>query len=745
MDEQIENEDNTHHEEVENSNDGQQNSEDGISFSSERGQDIEHQDSEESNHVKFDILDDSESSNEMNYLPGLLIALIPLIKLFIILPGKIMRVILQVGDFYYLIQILNITVDFLTILLVGSYQISKSVGSIITLLFSLLLGNLLAVPAWEFFQFRWIKNHNPFETFFDICNLRKCFKNYETKEVYRINKITNYFAGVFAYFYLWAIIDFMSSKGKVFDIMNLLVILIIPGIKFAMIYVSLIVMLFVNIFRYKKQENSTDEDNEVENEDESETDQPVNKYIEIRNPFILAQFPNKETLREYRHNIKVKYIVFEVIKSVIIFVELIMLLIIYAKYQIKAGGVIFSLVVFIYISLFSLLISMPIWIINIFHRWDCLNIIEAIENINEKVRMNPIFNGFKYVCAFFQLLMPLFVCILLSIEGNRTAKTYFYTLSEEVSWNGSISNNFPYSSPISSVKSSMCFTNIYGLNLIQIAAIAAAPYYSDIKHFQDLISNSFFKDKEYDINLTFLKQKDDEPVLLRANFDNEETDFHLTIFSVRGSRTPVDWWLDVEMFVSSAMLTVARWIPILQRQEGTASKVVSKFMTLPLTLMAEATYTYKYINMLTPEISNFLNIEENKNRNILFTGHSLGGGLSKVLAHKFQFQSIAVSGPGISPIEDYVVGNNNDADKYFKSKLVDIVPDRDVVPRFETSGGTKYRVLCNEGVGECHNKLRTICQMGISCDDEYHVGDFCSSVFSETEYNKMKELAHRLN
>lgn len=61
-----------------------------------------------------------------------------------------------------------------------------------------------------------------------------------------------------------------------------------------------------------------------------------------------------------------------------------MLIYIYAKYKIKAGGVICSLVVFIYISLFSLLISMPIWILNIFHRWDCFKIIEAIENVNEK-------------------------------------------------------------------------------------------------------------------------------------------------------------------------------------------------------------------------------------------------------------------------------------------------------------------------------------------------------------------------
>ena len=150
---------------------------------------------------------------------------------------------------------------------------------------------------------------------------------------------------------------------------------------------------------------------------------------------------------------------------------------------------------------------MPTWIINIFHRWDFLKIIEAIENVNEKIRMNPIFNGFKYVCTFFQLLLPVFVFLLLMFEVKRSEETYFYTLSDEVKWDGTISNDYPYSSPISSVKSSMCFTRIYGLSLIQIASIAAAPYYTDTQNFQHLISKSFFQDENYDINLTFLKEK----------------------------------------------------------------------------------------------------------------------------------------------------------------------------------------------------------------------------------------------
>lgn len=678
-------------------------------------------------------LDDSESDNEMRYLSKLLKYLIPLIKLFILLPGKITRVILQIGDFYYFMQILGITIDFLIILLVSSFQVNKYFGSIATFFFSFLVGNLLTVPAWELFQLRWIKNKNPLETFFNIYDLKKFCKPYKTRIVFMIAKITNYLAGIFFYFYLWAIIDFMSSKGNVFDIMNLIVLLIIPGFKFFLIYVSLIVRLIANLIDREDREKSS-------GEDDSNTQIRLEKYEKINDPFLLAQLPTKDFSKNC------KQIIFCAIKTFFLLFQLIFLIIVYAKRHINAGGVVFSLFIYFYIALFAESISMPIWFFNLFHRWEVkckCNLIEATRGPNERIRKNPLFNGFKYVNLFFQILPVIVVFVLLIFEAKRSKETYFYKIEDDVKWDGENSSNYPYIPPISTVKSSMCFTRIYDLNLIQIASIAAAPYYEDNEKYQKFISKSFFKDTNWKINLTFLTKKDDHPVLLQADFDDNEQDNHVTIFSVRGSRTPTDWWLDVEMFVSSAMLTVAKWIPFLQRQEGKAHQLISNFITMPLTLMAKATYTYQYIDEMSPYISNFTQNSRNANRNILFTGHSLGGGLSKVLAHKYQYQSVAVSGPGISPIERYVEDKKNDNDKYFKSKLVDIVPDRDIVPRFESSGGTRYRVLCNQNVGECHNKLRTICQMGISCDDEYHVGDFCSHAFTEEKYKEMKKLAHR--
>lgn len=51
-------------------------------------------------------LEDSEFPEENNYLKFLLFKLVPLEKLFVLLPGKIMRFFFQIGDFYFFLYYL---------------------------------------------------------------------------------------------------------------------------------------------------------------------------------------------------------------------------------------------------------------------------------------------------------------------------------------------------------------------------------------------------------------------------------------------------------------------------------------------------------------------------------------------------------------------------------------------------------------------------------------------------------------
>ena len=83
---------------------------------------------------------------------------------------------------------------------------------------------------------------------------------------------------------------------------------------------------------------------------------------------------------------------------------------------------------------------------------------------------------------------------------------------------------------------------------------------------------------------------------------------------------------------------------------------------------------------------------KNAKRIIFFIGHSLGGGLAKLLGVKYNKQSISFSGPGVTPLEiEYSRKNNN----YIKTNFVDVIPDKDVVQRIEKTSGTVFRVICD--------------------------------------------------
>ena len=44
----------------------------------------------------------------------------------------------------------------------------------------------------------------------------------------------------------------------------------------------------------------------------------------------------------------------------------------------------------------------------------------------------------------------------------------------------------------------------------------------------------------------------------------------------------------------------------------------------------------------------------------------------------------------------------------FEISAIDLVPDMDLVPRVETSGGTIYRIICKKGVAQCHKSVNSM-------------------------------------
>lgn len=684
--------------------------------------------------IDIDVFDDSEFSKSRKKERVCDIALSPIYKLVIKYPTKIMRYILQFGDFYFFIETLSFTVQFFLILMTSAARLSTA-GIIFIFIglfiFSFMLGNTLTMPLWEFIQFRWINNFNPLQTLLDIFDWKPDPLRHEITDI-----VTN---SIIFIFLLLPYFILLLRGNSAFDGFNMAVLFAIPCFKSCIFYLGYFIRAWQSICSCCSCCDcccSCCEDKEF-------LDPFVNAMKHTNFDFLCICKKKEESNEENIKKCNCKkiwkriFFILKVIGSLFTFIYIIWIL---SHNKIKGARFLLPLAIVFYNSILSFAIDMPVWIANYFNRIDCCKIINAHEGANREIRKNPRFKGFKYVNSICTFLIPIIMIVYVAFLFGKKDGT-FGSITEETLWNGTISHFYDQRTTVDKqIMSPMCYMTIYHLNLMQIGAIAAASYFKDLDKVKVYFENSFFRDDDLEIkDMKFVLDKDDHAVLLRADIDIKDSSRNLTIFAVRGSTTSIDWWLDFEIFVSSALISVARWFPILQSYESYASRVISNYMTLPLSVMNKATLTYNYTQEMFNKINELKKDIEKDGRTILFTGHSLGGGLSKVLANKYAIQTVAFSGPGISPIEDKFKHENYD--DYFKSKYIDIIPDNDFVPRFEMSGGTKHRVLCEQNGGECHDILRTICQIGLSCDMEYFSGDFCRGRYGTKEYNDMIKLS----
>ena len=127
-------------------------------------------------------------------------------------------------------------------------------------------------------------------------------------------------------------------------------------------------------------------------------------------------------------------------------------------------------------------------------------------------------------------------------------------------------------------------------------------------------------------------------------------------------------------------------------------ELTSYLFSWPLRYFKELSLIDRYVDKL---IQSFIDhYDDYSDRSIIFVGHSLGGGLAKIMGKRFNKLAVSLSGPGISifsKLWEPTVKEEIDS-KYnenFATSYIDIVPDMDLVPRVEVSGGTNYRIICD--------------------------------------------------
>ena len=703
------------------------------------------------NNLRLSKMTEDEPEKEL-FTSSPIIAL--LLKIFFLIEGQIVRAMVQFGDLYFAAIITNIYLEIVIIIICSSAEsniMAQIYAFLSSLIFAYLMRNVCTIAYWELFQLKWFKL-NPFESITNLFNPN--IKKHVKKNIYYI---VNIIFGILFYLFIIGTFTMPRNEGKFLDVVVFVIFVLIPFLKFICYYCCYIFICFRDMFRHDKL-NDIDDNCKDPFLFWLQLNNLTNKgkiKVGISNESIDFKYKNKKKKKNCCEKLFFKAISFHFSlcsKKIILHLQTLFKIIFailslsyfiysFLKKSLSLSGLIFIISLYIISLIICIEFSTPMWIINSIYRWH-LKIKKKYERKYQMKcrKLNEKFGYFKLIDMIPVILsIGLLFFIFFTNIFFRISSWYLFDNIRKIEEKGKfIEGNWTKEilSEQSNFENIICNSSIYGLNMLKIGSLALASYTSNIENTRNYIEKSFFKEKIEKINeMRILNENSKYGVvlLITVTIPHEKP---LSIFAIQGSIKKLDWWLDIEIFCSSAIFSFLNRISVTQL-ESLTSNIITWLLTLPLRFLDKLTLFKKYFESLDPYISEEIK-KINGTNNIIFIGHSLGGGLSKFFGLKYHKESVSFSGPGITPLEFKLKDELNY--KYFKTNLIDVIPDYDTIPRIETSAGIRYRVLCNKGFFECHGIERTICQMGATCRREDLSGDLCMSLFGK-EYFNIRKLA----
>ena len=701
------------------------------------------------NNLRLSKMTEDEPEKEL-FTSSPIIAL--LLKIFFLIEGQIVRAMVQFGDLYFAAIITNIYLEIVIIIICSSAEsniMAQIYAFLSSLIFAYLMRNVCTIAYWELFQLKWFKL-NPFESITNLFNPN--IKKHVKKNIYYI---VNIIFGILFYLFIIGTFTMPRNEGKFLDVVVFVIFVLIPFLKFVCYYCGYIFICFRDMFRHDKL-NDIDDNCKDPFLFWLQLNNLTNKgkiKVGISNESIDFKYKNKKKKKNCCEKLFFKAISFHFSlcsKKIILHLQTLFKIIFailslsyfiysFLKKSLSLSGLIFIISLYIISLIICIEFSTPMWIINSIYRWH-LKIKKKYERKYQMKcrKLNEKFGYFKLIDMIPVILsIGLLFFIFFTNIFFRISSWYLFDNIRKIEEKGKfIEGNWTKEilSEQSNFENIICNSSIYGLNMLKIGSLALASYTSNIENTRNYIEKSFFKEKIEKINeMRILNENSKYGVVLLITviIPHEKP---LSIFAIQGSIKKLDWWLDIEIFCSSAIFSFLNRISVTQL-ESLTSNIITWLLTLPLRFLDKLTLFKKYFESLDPYISEEIKIINGTN-NIIFIGHSLGGGLAKFFGLKYHKESVSFSGPGITPLEFKLKDELNY--KYFKTNLIDVIPDYDTIPRIETSAGIRYRVLCNKGFFECHGIERTICQMGATCRREDLTGDLCMSLFGKEYYNIRK-------
>lgn len=689
------------------------------------------------------------------------------------------RIIITLYTFHGLFFIYNLIFQYIILFAgllfdINGNKVSQIILALIYVLFSFSVGNILVIPTYEFLTFPFMSYRNPFVHLMSFAYIIKDIK-FDTKNALTKNSnIVNQFLIIIEIVYFFGFLCvWMSITTIIKDYVKMVILVFVYAYYLTILICYFFLFLFLayqlikgSYQEYKKnKENNNIKDNPFKkywtiiknslldlnvffgNRQELPD---INLLSYIVNPFLIKNYEfkdgtkvQKKHMDDYCDKIGLYQKVLLVILSIIVFIILMI-----DGSKSEPSSIICFIFLFIILSTLSIGINFPVC----FRNKKTFGSFFASTHYRYKIKVrHPLMISLiRFVCNSLTVLICFGLCFIFFFTSNQESSQDF----EKLGLKGK---------PISKISSltkdkllpNMCFSSIFHIPIHYYIPFIVDAYYYDknakkqsslqIEEYRRLFFNDDFEIIQFgdliENNKTENNEKSNMVTMVQYNIKTDKDE--LTILSIKGTSYKQDIFLDVQLYFPSVLLNILSTFSLSQK-DTRSNKLIEYSLSIPYRIFFKFLIINTYIEDLTKAYSNNIH---NFHNNVIIVGHSLGGGLAKILGRFVKKQAISLSGPGMNAFNSLWAYEGNS--EYFGISAIDLVPDMDLVPRVEVSGGTIYRITCIAGVFGCHVKERSLCESLIMCRHPNY-REYCSKVamlgdeeidklYNNTELNDFKK------
>ena len=671
------------------------------------------------------------------------------------IPG---RIIITLYTFHGLFFIYSLVIQYIILIPSLLYTIElntvlKILISLFYLIFSISSSNILIIPSFEFLSFPFLLIRNPFSHLISFFYINKGNK-FKEEKIEDKDYVVNIIFIFFEIIYLLSLITGYLLNIIIFkDIVKLCIIILIY-----FYYLTIVLLYFFTSF-YLLIKNKLKWRSNLKEKYEKKDDIPkVNLMSYLINPILFKNY-RKNNLPITDNSYYFEDFAFDCgvfMKFLLIIFSIVSFICICIKLIDSLFSVFWLLIILCILTILSLGLNFPFCYRNrkTFGIFGC-----CCDFLCFKKKNNFFLTNIQYID---KPIHPIIISITRFISDSiillvSALLLYIQFLHDDNNdINGKIFDNIYPTDKTNDTKKmllpNICYSSVYNIPLpLYLPFINDAYYYNNIKKEKknnvkenyysssfdiDNYRRLFFDDDDYTINVKGnLINKSNTVKMVQYNVRNKKN--YVTILAIKGTSYNIDIYLDMQLYFSSILLNLLSTFSLMTEKNSFSFRLVEYTLNIPYRIFFRNLIIDNYLkNLQTAYVDN----EQTFFRNVVIVGHSLGGGLAKLFGRTIGKQAISLSGPGINAFHS--LWNYKGNSENFGISAIDLVPDKDLVPRVEVSGGTIYRIICKEGILNCHSKDNSLCEVLIMCRNPNYYS-YCKNVaqFPDKRINELIEVS----